>query len=191
MSDRTDFENVRKMIGRNSRLKPYWGQFPTRLARWYIHHICVGIRTLVDTDKRSNSLYGLMTDMLDNDMARKTMSPTKNRIYPSEIKRDRASLLTVSKRIKHFVDTEVAHTDHKGYQLPVRPKWKEIKDSLNTSERLLKKYWLFVLGGSLLNVEPVNTLDWTQQFTFAWYTPPPNANRLSRKKSKKAIIGRH
>src|SRR5260370_14373552 len=100
LNDQTEFENIRTMVSRNVQLKAYQGQFPARLARWYLNHISVGIRSLVDRDTRTNSFYTLMTDMIDNPVPLRTVSPTGyRRIYASQIKRDRAALSKVSQRL--------------------------------------------------------------------------------------------
>jgi len=175
MGDRTAFEHVRTMVGRNSDLNPHQGQFPARLARWYVNHICVGIRTLVDIDPRTISLYRLLTELIDRPAALASVSPTGRKVSVEEIENDRTALKNVSQRVTHMVNTEIGHMDRKGYQKLAWPTFQEVTDCLAESEKVLQKYWSLVFATHLVSAEPVDTLDWTQQFRFAWYTPPPTA----------------
>jgi hypothetical protein len=82
------------------------------------------------------------------------------------------TLTQATKKLKQFVDTQVAHSAKAGPS--TLPTFQDVDDAIDVLEKLLRRYmWLF-RSTALTTALPTWQFDWTEIFRYPWLPPPPN-----------------
>jgi hypothetical protein len=154
----------------------------------YITDVTMGIRRLVDWDKRTISFVRLMQDIehhpevisrrrfvskYDHFLKKyghrdfeKFSKPGDEFINPSIVRRHRRELVMSQRKLRDFVNRHIAHTSKA--KMRKLPTYKELDACVDLLGNLLKKYTLLIEQAALIHVVPEIQYDWKAPFRVPW-----------------------
>lgn len=97
---------------------------------------------------------------------RKYSDGSGNHFNPEIADRDLQDLQATAKKIEDFADRRIAHCDKRSQK--TLASFKNLDDSVDFLENLLKKYYLLFHAVTLINVLPSYQYDWKQIFRYPW-----------------------
>jgi len=181
------YREVTAMITANPRL-----QVPSVFYDWmrraYITDMTIGVRTLVDWDRRAISLVKLMEEIVDHPkvLSRRRYTAKyrghlrrfghlefdrlagrgEQQIDATIIRRQRRELINSQKKLRTFVNRNVAHKSR--YKMRRLPTYAEMDVCVDLLEDLAKKFTLLLEQKGLTDVVPVIQYDWKAPFRVPW-----------------------
>lgn len=192
-SKRQIYEEVRSIIAANNKIhKP--SQFYDWMQEAYVTDMAIGIRKMVDWDKRTVSFVRLLQEIEDHPEVitrrrfvsvyksfmktfghkdfEKFSKPGASMIDRSIIRRHRQSLIKSQKKLRIFVNTHVVHIGR--FRMKKLPTFDQLNTALDQLEQLTKTYALLLNQMGLVRVAPTIINDWKAIFRIAWL---PESNR--------------
>ncbi|MEN6423871.1 MAG: hypothetical protein ABFE13_00800 [Phycisphaerales bacterium] len=176
-------------------------QRPTLVYRWiksnYAARISIGIRRLIDHDKRTISLHRLIQDISDHPDAitrqyfvgkctlgsRREERPDKadlancdydrfakkgsKMVSKRKLSRDLSRLKQDTGRIKTFVDKWIAHHDADQRRFGV-PVFTHVGEALQDIDEIYCEYALLLTGAGMTSQKPVLQYDWKKPLRYPW-----------------------
>lgn len=161
------------------------------MCRNYVISQAVGIRSFIDSDKKSHSLWRLLYEALENPgvinrtahlrMYRKTPNgewlgnKTFNAVVGEDLKKlgqkairtDMRQLEDSCERIRKFVNKRIAHRTNPG-QIRRLPVFNELDEALKVLDRIFCKYNLLLRAQGLSTCEAVRQYDWREVLWEPW-----------------------
>lgn len=196
LHNRNIFLEVQKIIKANPSLLED-GVFIDWMTTVYVGDALMGIRRQLDLDNDSISLVRLLREVKQypevlsrdryiklhaetpvpdglesyfgqkaNRNFDKCSEPDKAHIDPSLVEVDLTQLKNSTKRLKRFANKRIAHFDRNKFKDP--PTFSELYESLDLIEQILKKYLLFLHGGTYIRISPTIIPNWTAIFRQPW-----------------------
>ena len=154
----------------------------------YICSVLIGVRRLVDTDERCISLYNLLRKFKEkpellsraryvgfyqngdfqvaNSRFDEFVGKGKSHIDPKEIQKEMKLLIQKSKKLTHYVNKRIAHTDKE--KIENLPTYTELDDCIDYLKKLAEKYWNLFDGGDDLRLSPSYQYDWKNILKVPW-----------------------
>ena len=187
------FEKVQEIMKANKKI-----QSPDLFYRWikdnYTARVALGIRRLVDTDKRAISLYRLIGDISHNPQAitrnyyigryhnkrliKESLADADwdfdifankrdTLISAYKLNRDMKKLQRETQRIRTFTNKWIAHYDLKG-RIRRLPTFKDVDEALKVVDAIFCKYYLLLTRGGMTTSKPVLQYDWKKPLRHPW-----------------------
>jgi hypothetical protein len=135
--------------------------FVAWLGVQYYRRAAIAVRTMVDTDKRTDSFVNLLKSIEPHVMK----LPGANTFEPGQVRRDMAALKKAARLITPYVNKHLAHVDRT--PTPEIPEYAEIDDAVQLLGELLERYEL-LLKNVDFKVGPFFAFNWTSVFHEAW-----------------------
>jgi len=141
------FLEVQKIINNNQKInKP--NVFYVYFIMSYTALVLMGIRRQVKFNRNSISFAMFLKEISESP---KFLS--ENHINPEEVEKDIDDLQKKAKLCEKFADKTIAHHD---IQKPIIiPKFKDVNDSIDFLEELIKKYYSLFHAQSLFSTTPI------------------------------------
>jgi hypothetical protein len=186
------FEEVRDIASSNPQTYDP-NDFFSWLAHNYATAVALGIRKLMDHDKRSLSLVRLLEDILANrkvvtrasyaamyrsehrDLADRHFTALvggKHKVLPpGVIKRDLRSMIRAERRIRIFVNKKLAHLELNTRRRRLL-KYGDLIQTVQLLESFLLKYRSLLSADAPTTLLPTWQYNWKQVFFLPWITDP-------------------
>jgi hypothetical protein len=185
------FNEVKKIMKANKKI-----QSPALFYRWikdnYAARVAIGIRRLVDSDKRAISLYRLIEDISQNrhaitrnyyigryrnkrsikdGLADKDFNNFANKgellINEKKLDRDMKGLKRETERIKIFANKWVAHYDLK-HRIRRMPTFEDVEKAMKVIDDIRMKYHLLLTRSCMRTCKPIIPYDCKEPLRHAW-----------------------
>lgn len=174
------------------------GEFFDWMCRNHMIAISVGVRSLIDLDKRSHSLARILFEMLENPkiisrdwhvrMYRGTplgeefghmsfnssVGINSKYLTQTAIRSDLRRIEDASERIRRFVNKRVAHRASRG-AIRRLPRLNELDSALNTLDDVFCRYNLLLTADGGDSVRATRQYDWREVLWKPWV---PNGSKL-------------
>jgi hypothetical protein len=200
-STRRTFRDVADIFKENPRLAKTGGHLWDWMLLNYVANVLMRIRRLVDSQHGTVSLKQLMHAIIkqptvitrarryaihgpiEQDFVRKMVDegftktwvtnpdaahPENDHVDPAIVQADLKALEDQLEKVTEFANRTVAH---KTKVEPGEVTYGELNAAFDAIEKFLKKYYVLLLGGSLMNAEPTPQFNTHEVFTFPWITP--------------------
>jgi hypothetical protein len=180
--DRLIWRSIREMV---EELPGVRGSFIVAwIGEQYYRRAALSVRTMVDSDPRSDSLLNLLIDIRSNPAdaicpgALHTMRASGlSTVDPALVQADIDVLTASAARIRQYVSKYLAHiAKSPTVQIPAIT---EVDDGVQLLGELLEKYTLFLCDVDL-RVEPVLGFDWAAGLREPWLSPVSERRRAER-----------
>ena len=200
-STRRTFRDVAEIFKNNSRLAKTGGHLWDWMLLNYVANVLMRIRRLVDSQHGTVSLKQMMHAIIkrpavitrgrryaihgaiESEHLRKLVDdgftktwvttpdaahPENDHVDPEIVKADLKALEDQLDKVTEFANRTVAH---KTRVAPGDVTYGELDAAFDAIEGFLKKYYVLLLGGSLMQAEPTPQFNTHEAFTFPWIEP--------------------
>lgn len=200
-STRRTFRDVAEIFKSNPRLRETGGHLWDWMLLNYVANVLMRIRRLVDSQRGTVSIKQLLHAIIneptvitrarryaihgpiESEHLRKlvddgftkvwvtnsdTGHPETDHVDPEIVKADLKALEDQLEKVTQFANRTVAH---KTRVAPGDVTYGELDGAFDAIEKFLKKYYVLLLGGSLVQAEPTPQFNTHEAFTFPWIEP--------------------
>lgn len=191
MESRFFFQKFIEIIENNAEL-PENNHFLVWIWENYLYSNSMGVRRLMDHDKRTNSLYNLLDeiktnpeilsrkryaslfedtgfkndDTLINSFFDKLVGEGKEHIQPDDVRDDIEILEKKYEKLRKYINMRIAHIDRS--KLKKVPTIRDLDECIVWLEELFKKYYAIFYAGSYTSLVPIPQYPWKDIFKIPW-----------------------
>ncbi len=116
--------------------------------RWYEHYVAAAIRRQTDPATDSHSLLRVLDEMAAKPEDALDFGGAP--IDRFEIKKYRREIATLSRKVVHFANREVAHATKLGVDPKDRPTFEDLHSCVEAFESIVARYSGYLIGATLL-----------------------------------------
>jgi hypothetical protein len=156
---RTLFNHLHDIRAKNPDLLRTGNPFFAFLGELFVDSVVVGIRRHLKKDE--NCLVRLLQDLTEPPGLPLRSGGYLDVATPTS---DIDELKRIASACEDYADKRIAHLDPRGPDMPAP---QEVYDALDALERMIKKYFLLLHGGSI-DIEPHLLVPFDDAFTFPW-----------------------